>query len=39
MPDLFNAAVALVHDLTVVTHNIADYRDVPGLSIVDWIVS
>jgi tRNA(fMet)-specific endonuclease VapC len=36
--DLFNASVALVHNLTVVTHNIADYRDVPGLSIVDWMV-
>ena len=36
--DLFNASVALVHNLTVVTHNVADYRDVPGLSIVDWMV-
>ena len=35
--DLLNAAVALVHGLTVVTHNVADYRDVPGLSIVDWM--
>ena len=37
VPDLFNAAVALVHNLTVVTHNVADYRDVPGLSVVDWM--
>ena len=37
VPDLLNAAVALVHNLTVVTHNVADYRDVPGLSIVDWM--
>ena len=36
--DLFNASVALIHNLTVVTHNAADYRDVPGLSIVDWMV-
>ncbi|MDB5351731.1 MAG: putative nucleic acid-binding protein contains domain [Planctomycetota bacterium] len=35
--DLFNAAVALVQNLTVVTHNVADYQDVPGLSIVDWM--
>ena len=28
--DLLNAAV--------VTHNVADYRDVPGLSIVDWMI-
>lgn len=37
VPDLFNAAVALVHNLTVVTHNVVDYQDVPGLSIVDWM--
>jgi len=36
-PDLFNAAVALVHKLTIVTHNVADYRDVPGLTIVNWM--
>ena len=36
--DLLNAAVALVYGLTVVTHNVADYRDVPGLSVVDWMV-
>lgn len=36
-PDLFNAAVALVHNLTIATHNVADYRDVPGITIVDWM--
>ena len=35
--DLLNAAVALEHHLTVVTHNVADYRDVPGLSLADWM--
>ncbi len=38
VPDLFNAAVALAHNLTVVTHNVADFQDVPGLSIVDWMI-
>jgi len=36
--DLMIAAVALVHDLTLVTHNTADYRNVPGLRLVDWLV-
>jgi tRNA(fMet)-specific endonuclease VapC len=36
--DLFNAAVALVHGLTVVTHNVADYANIPGLNVVDWMV-
>jgi len=35
--DLLNAAVALVHDLTVVTHNTADYLNVPGLRLADWL--
>jgi predicted nucleic acid-binding protein len=34
--DLLNAAVALIHNLTLVTHNVADYVNVPGLSVVDW---
>src|SRR5439155_427866 len=29
--DLLIASVALVHNLTLVTHNTADYRNVPGL--------
>ena len=36
--DLFNGAVALVHSLTVVTHNVKDYANIPGLSITDWLV-
>jgi predicted nucleic acid-binding protein len=36
--DLFNAAVALNHGLRMVTHNVKDYANVPGLPIDDWIV-
>jgi predicted nucleic acid-binding protein len=36
--DLFNGAVALVHDLTMVTHNQKDYDDIPGLRRDDWLV-
>jgi tRNA(fMet)-specific endonuclease VapC len=36
--DLMIAAVALVHDLTLVTHNTPDYRNVPGLRLDDWLV-
>jgi tRNA(fMet)-specific endonuclease VapC len=35
--DLFNASVALVHNLTVVTHNTQDYTNVPGLTLDDWM--
>jgi tRNA(fMet)-specific endonuclease VapC len=35
--DLMIAAVALVHDLTVVTHNTADFQNIPGLRLDDWI--
>ena len=31
--DLMIAATALEHDLTLVTRNIADYQDMPGLSL------
>jgi len=34
--DLLNAAIALVHNMTMVTHNVADYAIIPGLSIDDW---
>jgi len=34
--DLMIAATALVHDLTLVTHNTQDYGEVPGLRLVDW---
>jgi tRNA(fMet)-specific endonuclease VapC len=36
--DMINAAIALVHNLTLVTHNTADYANVPGLSPLDWMV-
>jgi tRNA(fMet)-specific endonuclease VapC len=35
--DLMTAAVALAHDLTLVTHNTRDYQYVPGLRIEDWL--
>jgi tRNA(fMet)-specific endonuclease VapC len=35
--DLMIAATALVHDLTLVTHNTQDFVDVPGLRLVDWL--
>jgi tRNA(fMet)-specific endonuclease VapC len=37
--DLFNAATALVHDLTLVTHNAQDYASIPGLRIADWVAA
>ena len=33
--DLLIASVALVHNLTLVTHNTADYRNIPGLRLED----
>ena len=36
--DLFNGAVALAHNLTMVTHNSKDYDNIPGLILVDWLV-
>ena len=35
--DLMIASVALVHDLTMVTHNTADFSHVPGLRLEDWL--
>lgn len=35
--DLLNASVALVHGLTLATHNTRDYVNVPGLFVVDWL--
>ena len=35
--DLMIAAVALVHDLTLVTHNTRDFQSIPGLRLVDWL--
>jgi tRNA(fMet)-specific endonuclease VapC len=34
--DLQIAAIALVHGLTVVTHNVAEFGRVPGLAVEDW---
>ena len=36
--DLMIAAVALSHSFTLVTHNTADYRHIPGLLLDDWLV-
>ena len=35
--DLMIASAALLHDLTLVTHNTADYRNIPGLRLDDWL--
>jgi predicted nucleic acid-binding protein len=35
--DLLIASVALVYDLTLVTHNTADFRSIPGLRLDDWL--
>lgn len=37
--DLMIASVALVHDLTLVTNNIADFQHVPDLRLVDWLTA
>jgi tRNA(fMet)-specific endonuclease VapC len=34
--DLQIAAIALVHGLIVITHNVDEFRRVPGLQIEDW---
>jgi tRNA(fMet)-specific endonuclease VapC len=36
--DLMIASVALAHDLTLVTHNTADFQRIPGIRLVDWLV-
>jgi tRNA(fMet)-specific endonuclease VapC len=35
--DLMIACVALTHDLTLVTHNTADFQHVPNLRLEDWL--
>lgn len=35
--DLQVAAVALAHDLTLVTNNTADFQRIPGLRLEDWL--
>ena len=36
-PDLMIGSVALIYDFTLVTHNVVDYRRIPGLHIEDWL--
>ena len=35
--DLMIASVALVHNLTLVTHNTADFQNIPGMRLDDWL--
>jgi len=35
--DLMIASVALVHNLTLVTHNTADFQNILGLRLDDWL--
>jgi tRNA(fMet)-specific endonuclease VapC len=36
--DLMIASAALVHNLTLVTHNSADFQNIPGLRLDDWLI-
>lgn len=35
--DLMIAAVAIEHDLTLVTHNTRDFENIPGVRLEDWL--
>ncbi len=35
--DLLIASVALVYNLTLVTHNTADFQEISGLRLEDWL--
>jgi tRNA(fMet)-specific endonuclease VapC len=35
--DLMIAAGALIHNLTLVTNNTADFQNIPGLRLDDWL--
>jgi tRNA(fMet)-specific endonuclease VapC len=35
--DLLNGSVALIHNLTMVTHNKQDYANIRGLTLDDWM--
>ena len=36
--DMMIAATALAHGLTLVTHNTQDFANIPGLTVVDWLI-
>ncbi len=36
--DTMNASLALLHNLTLVTHNTQDYQHVPELRLEDWLI-
>ncbi len=36
--DLTIASIALVHNLTMVTHNTRDFQNIPGLRLDDWLI-
>ena len=35
--DLMIGSAALVHNLTLVTHNTKDFQNIPGLTLEDWL--
>jgi tRNA(fMet)-specific endonuclease VapC len=35
--DWLIGSVAVAHDMTLVTHNTADFRPIPGLRLADWL--
>jgi tRNA(fMet)-specific endonuclease VapC len=35
--DMMIAATALMHNLSLVTHNIRHFEKIPGLKVVDWL--
>jgi tRNA(fMet)-specific endonuclease VapC len=35
--DLMIAAVAIAHDLILITHNTSDFQNIPGLRLDDWL--
>ena len=37
--DLLIAATAIVHELTMVTHNTRDFSRIPDLPLADWLLS
>ncbi len=37
--DLLISATALVRGLTLVTHNVRDFANVPGLTVLDWLAA